>query len=50
MSSGNTEELAKLADKISKIDQHRFVINTVSDSISEILKVLIKKVNKFKNP
>lgn len=43
MSSGTIEELAKLADKISEIDQQRVVINAVSDSTSEILNTLIKE-------
>lgn len=48
MSSGTIEELAKLADKISEIDQQRVAINAVSDSTSEILKTLIKEVNELK--
>jgi len=48
MSSGTIEELAKLADKISEIDQQRVVSNAISDSTSEILKTLIKEVNELK--
>lgn len=48
MSSGKIEELARLADKISEIDQQRIVVNTVSDSTAEVLKTLIKEVNELK--
>ncbi|CAI6367886.1 unnamed protein product [Macrosiphum euphorbiae] len=48
MSTGTIEELARLADKISEIDQQRMIVNTVSESTTEILKTLVKEVNELK--
>lgn len=48
MSTGTIEELARLADKISEIDQQRMIVNIVSESTTEILKTLVKEVNELK--